>query len=91
MNKINTTTNLWIAVAKNGWVLYHDNPNPNLDYHLTDFRLAYSQLIVHGTRRWGIMSHIKKWNRQCGNKKDFKCKAVKVAVTIKEIKKGERT
>lgn len=90
MNEINTTTNLWIAVAKNGWILHHGNPNPNLDYHLTDLRLSYGRLLVYGTRRWEIMEDIKRWNEQCVNKKQFKCKAVKIAVAIKEIKKGEK-
>lgn len=89
MNNINTTMNLWVAATRNGLVLCYDNPNPNLDYHVTDFWSGYGRLIVNGTRRWEIMEHIKKWNEQCGNKKQFKCKAVKVAITVEAIKKGK--
>ena len=88
MSEIDITMNLWIAVTKDGDVLCYGNSNPNLDYHIADFRLDYGRSIVNGTRRWEIMGHIKKWNKQFGNEV-FKCKAVKVAITIKEIKKGE--
>lgn len=90
MSVINTTTNLWLAVTKRGDVLCYGNPNKHLSYHVEDMRFVFTtDRMVWGARRWEIMPHINKWNKQCGNKKDWKCKAVKVAITVKEFKKGE--
>ena len=88
MNVINETTNLWIAVTKRGSVLCHGNPNDHLSYHVISWWGPFYDIVVWSTRRKGIMEHIKKWNREC-KIKDFRCKPVKVAITIKEIKKGE--
>lgn len=88
MNEINTTTKLWLAVTMCGEFLCHGNPNEHLSYHLTYYWEPLKDRIVHGTRRWEIMEHIKKWNKQCRGKV-FKCKPVKVTITIKEIKRGD--
>lgn len=89
MSVINTTTNLWIAVTKDGEALCHGNMNEHLSYHISSYRWdSFNDNIVSGTRRWEIMEHIKKWNKECV--KVFRCKPVKVAITIKEIKKGEK-
>jgi hypothetical protein len=91
MNNINTTTKLWVATTRNGNILCYGNPNEHLSYHVANMQFVLiSDRMVWGTRRWEIMLHIKKWNKQCGNRKDWKCKAVKVAITIEEIKKGKR-
>lgn len=90
MNVINTTTNLWVAVTKHGSVLSYGNPNEHLSYHILSWWGPFYDSVVWGTRRWEIMAHIKKWNRECGNRKDWMCKPVKVAITVKEIKKGEK-
>lgn len=90
MSEINTTINLWVAVTRNGGVLCYGNPNKHLSYHVESMQFVLTtDRMVWGTRRWEIMLHIKKWNKECKNGKDWKCKPVKVAVTIKEIKKGE--
>lgn len=88
MSVINTTTKLWLAVTMRGEVLGHGNPNEHLSYHLISWWEPFNNRVVHGTRRWEIMEHIKKWNKQCRSKVS-KCKPVKVTITIKEIKKGE--
>lgn len=90
MNDINTTTNLWLAVTKWGDVLCYGNPNEHLSYHIENMRFVLTtDRMVWGARRWEIMLHIKKWNNECKNKKDFRCKPVKVAITAEEIKKGK--
>lgn len=90
MNIINTTTNLWVAVTRSGNALCYGNPNELLSYHIEDMQFVLTDRMVWGTRRWEIMMHIKKWNKEWKNKKDFRCKPVKVAITVKEIKKGEK-
>lgn len=90
MNIINETTNLWIAVTKRGSVLCHGNPNDHLSYHIISWWGPFYDIVVLGTRRWEIMPHIKKWNKECKNRKDWKCKPVKVAITIKEVKKEKK-
>lgn len=90
MNGINTTIKLWVAATKDGSVLCYGNPNEHLSYHIDNMQFVLiTDRIVWGTRRWEIMLHIKKWNKECGNKKAFRCKPVKVAITVEEIKKGK--
>lgn len=89
MNGINTTMNRWVAVTKGGSVLSYGNPNEHLSYHIEDLSFStFYRGIIAGYRRRDIMEHIKKWNKQCGNE-NFKCKPIKVSITVKEIKKGE--
>jgi hypothetical protein len=91
MSAINTTIKLWLAVTRCGDVLCNGNPNEHLSYHINGMRWALlGSRMIYGTRRWEIMEHIKKWNKECGNRKDWRCKPVKVAITVKEIKKGDK-
>lgn len=87
MNEINITINRWVAMNKQGLVLCDYNPNPNLSYHLgvLQFEILGGRCdVISGERRWEIMEHIKKWNKECRNNKPAKCKAVKICITIKE-------
>lgn len=92
MNRINITMNRWVATNKQGLVLCDYNPNPNLSYHLgvLQFEIFSDRCdVINGERRWEIMEHIKKWNKECrnNNNKGAKCKAVKISITIKEANK----
>lgn len=90
MSDIITTVNLWLGVTKDNQVLCYGNMNKHLSYHLSSYWWRpFDNAIVNGMRRFEIMDDIKKWNRECGNKKQFKCKAVKVAITVEAIKKGK--
>lgn len=90
MNGINTTMNLWVAVTKNGSVLCYGNPNADLAYHVVDLYWGlFSSKVVNDIKKWRVMEHIKQWNWQCRNKEAWKCKAVKVSITVQEIKKGQ--
>ena len=87
MNEMIIDRNLWLAYTKRGEILCYGNPNEGLSYHLTSWLEPFDNNVVRGERRWEIMEHIKKWNKECKNGKDCRCKPVKVAITIKEIKK----
>jgi hypothetical protein len=87
MNTTKVTTNKWIAVAKTMGALCYGNPNEHLTYHLEDLGLDVLDCeLVNGDRRREIMGHIKMWNKECRNNA-FKCKPVKVTITIEGVKK----
>lgn len=90
MSETNIIMTRWVAMNKQGLVLCDYNPNPNLSYHLgiLQFEILRDRCdVISGERKWEIMEHIKKWNKEYRNNKTAKCKPVKVTITIEEVKR----